>query len=114
MDYILIFDAIIAILGAYVMYSAFKMKRKGEISSFIVNPAEITRCKDKVGFIGHIYSQTLIFGVVCLVYGLLALVNDTGVTSLGQFFNIGGVIVFLVICVWYNIQVRKGKDKFFY
>ncbi|MBO5302668.1 MAG: hypothetical protein J6A92_01300 [Lachnospiraceae bacterium] len=114
MDYILIFDVIITILGAYVMFSAFQMKRKGEISSFIVNPAEITRCKDKNGFIGHVYSQTLIFGAVCLIYGLLALVNDTGVMFLGKFFNVAGVVVFLGIWIWYNAQVKKGKDKFFY
>ncbi|MBO5372689.1 MAG: hypothetical protein J6A75_08220 [Lachnospiraceae bacterium] len=114
MDYILIFDIIIAILGAYVMFSAFQMKKKGEISSFIVNPAEITRCKDRVGFIEHIFNKTVVFGVICLLFGILAIINDSGMFSLGQFFNAGGVIIFLGIWVWYNSQIKKGKDKFFY
>lgn len=113
MNYLLIFDVIITILGAYVIFSAFQMKRKGEISSFIVNPAEITRCKDKNGFINHIFSKTIIFGVICLVFGILAIINDSMV-SLGAFFNAGGVIVFLGVWVWYNTQVRKGKEQFFY
>lgn len=113
MDYIIIFDVIIICLGAYVMYSAWQMKRKGEISTFIVNPLEIAKCKDKPGFIAFIFDKTVIFGAVVLFYGILALLNDM-LQVIGSSLNTLGVILFFAVLIWYNSNIKKGKGKYFY
>ncbi len=113
MNYILIFDVIIAALGIYLVFSAWKMKITGEISTLIINSLEISRCKDKESFIASIYSQTIIFGMVSLIFGLLGCINDT-VYALGSVFDIGGVVVFIVAWLWFTREVRKKKEQFFY
>lgn len=113
MNFILIFDVIIAGLGVYLIYSAWQMKRTGEISTVIINSIEIARCKDRKSFIDSIYNQTVIFGMISLVFGLLGCINDT-VYPLGKLFDIGGVVVFIVAWLWFTREVRKKKEKFFY
>ena len=46
MNLVLIFDVIIAGLGIYLIYSAFQMKKTGEISNVIINELEVTKCKE--------------------------------------------------------------------
>lgn len=60
MNLVLIFDVIIAGLGIYLIYSAFQMKKTGEISNVIINELEVTKCKDRKSFIQSIYNQTVI------------------------------------------------------
>ncbi len=113
MDYIVIFDVIIVILGVYLIYAALQMKRTGEISTVIINRMEIGNCRDKRGFIDRIYKQTLIFGGVALAFGILGGVNDM-VFSLGRVYDIGSVIVFLIVWFWFTKAIRKGRTEFFY
>lgn len=113
MNFILIFDVIIAGLGVYLIYSAWQMKRTGEISTVIINSIEIARCKDKKSFIDNIYKQTVIFGMISLIFGLLGCINDA-VYPLGKIFDIGGVVVFLMSWLLFTREVRKKKEIFFY
>ena len=51
MDFMLIFDLVIAGLGLYLIYSSLKMRQTGELSTIVVNQADMARCRDKGGFI---------------------------------------------------------------
>lgn len=113
MDYIIIFDVIIAILGIYLVYSCFRMNKSGELSTFIIHREEILRCKDKKAFIDATFKPTLIFGMVAMLYGGLAFVNDS-IAPLGKVFDIGGAIIFLAVLVWFALFMKKEKTKYFY
>ena len=113
MDYMLIFDILIGALGLYLVYTAFQMKRSGEISTMIINQDDITRCKDKQGFIDMIYRKVAVFGGVSLVFSVFNGISD-GIHSFGRVFNIAGVTVFLIVWIWFTWHLRKGREKFFY
>ena len=113
MEYRVIFDVIIVALGVYLIYAGFQMKRTGEISTVIINRMEIGNCRDKKGFIDKIYKQTLIFGVVALAFGILGGVNDM-LYSLGRVYDIGSVLIFLVVWFWFTKAIRNGRKEFFY
>lgn len=113
MDFIVIFDVIIGGLGIYLVYSAFQMKRSGEISTIIMNREDIIKCKDKRGFIDYIYGRTLIFGLLSLIFGILGGINDS-VYSFGRFFNIVGVTIFIIVWLWFTHELKKGRDRYFY
>ena len=113
MNLVLIFDVIIAGLGIYMIYSAFQMKKTGEISNVIINELEVTKCKDRKSFIQSIYNQTVIFGAISVIFGVLGCINDT-VFSLGKVFDIGGVFIFVGAWLWFTREVRKKKGEYFY
>ena len=70
MNLVLIFDVIIAGLGIYLIYSAFQMKKTGEISNVIINELEVTKCKDRKSFIQSIYNQVIILGAIAVIFGV--------------------------------------------
>ncbi len=113
MDYIIIFDVVLVIVGAYLIFSGLQMKKTGKISAFIVNQEEIGRCKDTQGFIAGIYRQTWAFGAALLLFGVFGCINDT-VYAFGRFFDLGSVLFFLTAWFWFTRENRKGKEKFFH
>lgn len=113
MNFMVVFDVVIAVLGLYLIYAAMQMKRSGEISNVIVNPEEIARCKNKRGFIDFIYDKVLIFGVVALAFGILGGISD-GISSFGRIYTVISISLFVLAWLWFANQLRKGREKFFY
>lgn len=112
MNYMVIFDLIILGLGIYLLYTSVQMKKKGEISTLIVNSEEIPKCRDKQGFIDFMYKKTLILAIVALVFGILAGISD-GIHSFGKYFTIGADVIFVVTWLWFIVEQRKGREKYF-
>lgn len=113
MDFMLIFDLIIAGLGIYLVYSSMKMKNTGELSTIVVSQEEMARCRDKQGFIDAIAMKSVGFGGIALIFGILAIVNDI-YSLLGKYFNIAGAVVFIGTWLWFAGQLRKAREQFFY
>lgn len=110
MNIIKIFDIIILVFGAYMILSALKMKKSGKISSTVITSEEIAGCKDKEGFIAFMYWKEALFGGVIVLVGLLGLINDL-VVSLGNF-NILEMLIFLGAFLWFQLQLRKAREKY--
>lgn len=113
MDFMLIFDLIIAGLGIYLIYSSLKMKNTGELSTIVVSQEDMARCKDKQGFVEAISMKSVCFGIVALVFGVLAILNDV-YALLGRYFNMVGAVVFIGAWFWFAGELRKAREKFFY
>ncbi|MCI8874491.1 MAG: hypothetical protein HFI77_00245 [Lachnospiraceae bacterium] len=113
MDFMLIFDLVIAGLGLYLIYSSLKMRQTGELSTIVVNQDDMARCRDKGGFIEAIAMKSVYFGLVALIYGILALLNDF-YSIFGKYFNVAGAVVFIVSWLWFAGELRKAREKFFY
>ncbi len=112
MNVMLIFDVIIVVFGAYMIFQGFGMKKKGEISAVLITPEEILKCKDTSGFIAEMYWKEAAFGGVIILVGILGLVNDL-VCALGvlNFIRVAG---FLVMFLWFQTSLQKARGKFFY
>lgn len=110
MEVMTIFDVVIAGFGIYMIAAALKMKKTGEISSAVITPEEIAKCKDKKGFIDFIYWKEAVFGVMVILAGVLGIVNEH-VVSLGAF-NIVELVVFLGAFIWFQTQLNKARKVF--
>lgn len=113
MDYMVLFNVILAGLGVYLLFAASKMQRTGEISSIIVAAEEIMMCKDKKGFIAAIYKPTQIFGIVSVICGVFNTINDLW-KVFGKIPGVIGVIIFVLTWFWFLMTVNKARSKFFY
>lgn len=112
MNVMLIFDVIIVVFGAYMIFQGFGMKKKGEISSVLITPEEILKCKDKNGFISEMYWKEAVFGGAIIIVGILGLINDL-VRELNVM-NVIRVAGFLVMFVWFQTSLQKARGKFLY
>lgn len=112
MNVMLIFDVIIIVFGAYMIFQGLGMKKKGEISSILITPEEILKCKDKKGFISDIYWKEAVFGGVVILVGILGLINDL-VCELGVL-NTVRIVGFLVMFLWFQTSLQKARGKFLY
>lgn len=110
MNVMTIFNVVIAGFGVYMIGVALKMKRTGEISSVVINPEEIARCRDKKGFIAFMYWREAVFGGIVTLTGVLGFINDM-VVSLGGFLIVE-MLVFLAAFLWFQTSLRRAREKF--
>lgn len=111
-DMMVVFDFIILILGIYIWILSFKMKKTGVVASLFVAAEEAARCRDTAGFIAYLFPRGLLFGLVSIVFGAEGICNDL-IVDLGQVVNIILLLIFIAAWVWFSMQLRKGKEKFF-
>ena len=111
-DMMVIFDVIITIMGTYIIFSTIKMKKDGMVPNLFVPVEEMTKCKDQPGFIAFLFPRAIIFGLVSAIFGIEGVCNDMFL-NLGQIVNVIMIVVFIVAWVWFSMQLRKGKEKFF-
>lgn len=112
MDYIIIFDVIIAFLGVYLLYSALQMKRTQKISTLIVNKDVIARCRDKKSFIESVYRKMALFGIISIVFGICGCIDDM-VYSFGRTYDIVSVLLYLVAWFLFSREIRNESGKYF-
>lgn len=116
MNFMMAFDVILLMLGAYLLFAGFVMKRDGTIPPSIVPAQSMTGCKDQKGYANYLFPWVIAFAIGCLVFGLLSLGLDLNVISLGKvtgFINIVVIIAFLLLWGMFSFAIRKGHSKFF-
>lgn len=111
MNVMILFDAIMTVLGTYLLFMAQKMKRERRVPSFLITEQDLMRCRDQAGLSEYLFPRIVIFSVVILVFGILGLVNDL-VISLGNVVNIVMILIFLVAWVWFSAQLRKARKNY--
>lgn len=110
MNVMTIFDIVIAGFGVYMIGAALKMKKTGEISSAVIAPEELGKCRDKQGFIDFLYWKEALFGGLVVLVGVLGFINEQ-VVSLGSI-NVVEMLVFLAAFIWFQSEMRKAREKF--
>lgn len=113
MKTILLMDIVIAGFGVYLAIQAFAMKANGKITSLVVPPEEIKKCKDPKGYIRAIFPFMLFFAVVAFVAGLIGILCDTKVISVGRIWTLLELAAFLIALFVFAEGMRKAKEKFF-
>ena len=93
MDVMLVFNVVVALFGAYMIWSALQMKKSGKINSMVLAQEELKKVKDTKGFIEFLYWREMLFGALVLIVGVLGVLNET-VMPIGKA-SILEVIIFL-------------------
>lgn len=109
----LVFDVIILLLGIYLIISAVKMKKSGEISGLFLSSQEQLQCKDKRGFASFLFPRVMVLGGVAASFGIQGMCNDL-LFPMGKAVNAVMVILFLVAWGWFSVSLRKGKKTYLY
>ena len=107
MDVMLVFDAVVALFGAYMTGSALHMKKSGRINSMVLAQEELKKVK---GFIEFLYWREMLFGALVLIVGVLGVLNET-VMPIGKA-SILEVIIFLAAFIWFQNSLAKAREKF--
>ena len=77
MDVMLVFNVVVALFGAYMIWSALQMKKSGKINSMVLAQEELKKVKDTKGFIEFLYWREMLFGALVLIVGVLGVLNET-------------------------------------
>ncbi len=112
MDFILVFDVIILVLGAYIVYTGIKMKRERNVPTLFFAKEELNRCRDTEGLADYLFPRTMIFGGISAVFGVLGFFHDV-MGVLPEWINIVMMVVFLGAWGWFSWSLRKGKEAYF-
>lgn len=107
-----IFDLLIALSGAYLIYAAVIMKKDGKIVSSILpgKDVEANKMKDKEGFIKYMFGKLLLLGVLTLAAGIISMIN----TELGGpvYISLIGVVVVLTVLIVFSVSLTKARKMF--
>lgn len=105
-----VLDAVIAIMGVYLIFAGWKMKKTNEISVLLIAEEERKKCKNKERFIQDIYWKEMTFGVAMTIVAVLGFINEF-VTKLGKF-NYIELAVFLLVFIWFQHELVAARGKY--
>ena len=116
-DIMLIFDIIIAGLGAYLLYTAIRMRKENEVPEIFVAKEEASRCEDKSGFSTYMFPKTIVFAIISIVSGILCFLADIKLLPLdkksGNIFGIVMLLIFLAGWLYFTVFLKRAKGKYF-
>ncbi|WP_028235267.1 hypothetical protein [Pseudobutyrivibrio sp. MD2005] len=112
MSFMTIFDLVIGVLGAYLVFIGIKCSKKGEVDPMMITAEELTKCSDIKGLSKYLMPKTAIFGAFCVVFGAQGFLNDTGKVSFPQTVNVVFLIAFVLVWVVFSIAIRKAKKTY--
>lgn len=110
-----LFDILLVIFGAYMLFSGQRMKNSGKISTLIVPESEIQKIGNKKDFIKEVYGKMMVFAGIIMLYGAFGILTDFVPNIPGAAMgNIIGVIIFFVAMVWFFRSLINAKKKYMY
>lgn len=110
MDIMTIFDLILAVFGIYMVISGRNMSKHGEISTMLITSEEITRCRNKQGFIDYMYRKEVMFGALFIIIGGIGLINTYFISY--KVFDIIQLILLVATFLWFEKELGKARQQF--
>lgn len=108
-NFSLLFEIFLILFGIYLLFSANKMKKTKEPVTLLMQD-ELSHCRDKKGFAAEMEGKLRFFGAVVTAYGLIGSINDVYIHN--NWIRIMGVGIFLLVCFWFVVKLRKAREKF--
>lgn len=105
-----IIDAVIIILGLYLIFVSLRMKKTKKVNTFIVDEETLKRCKDQKAFAEYLFPTMLIFSIILTITGIVRIIHDL-VYQIGIFQYIIAFIAFVAFLFFYK-QLTDGRNKF--
>ncbi len=112
MSFMTIFDVIIAVLGAYLVFAGIKCTKKGEVDPMMITSEELTRCTNIEGLSKYLMPKTAIFGAFCILFGIQGLLNDTKTIPFPQPVNVFFLLAFVIVWIIFSYFIRKAKKTY--
>jgi hypothetical protein len=110
-DVIKIFDVIVLLLGVFLLFGAFQVK-KGIIPHTFIPADVMTRCYDLEGMKNRLFPVTLLFAIVSLAYGVYGILFDFKIVTVeGQFIsflNVLFIVMFISSWVVFSKTLKKA------
>lgn len=109
-NFLIIFDIVIFGYGWMIISAAIKMKKTGVPASMLIPQEDLAGSKDPRGFCEEMYPKTLIFGIICVLFGIIS--------GAGEFFTKSNIVtsaammVFIVAVLVYCNLMRKARYKY--
>ena len=107
---VLLFNIVMVVLGAYLLYATRKMKTSGVIPTLFMAPEELRKLKDKQGFIAMVYRPQMVLAVVFILLGLLDVFFEYVVPF--AYYGYVELVVFLVTFAWYGKAFHDAREKY--
>ena len=108
----LLLDSLLTIVGVYLIYSAVKMKRTGEVPQGIIvrKDADLSKAPDIPGFISYTYGKIVIIGVCACICGGISIVNDMygGLTMVQLIL----AFAFFILLIIFGVFMAKAQKKY--
>lgn len=112
MNFFAIFDAIIGVLGAYLVFTGIKSYKNGEVDPMMITKEELARCNDIRGLSKYLMPKCGIFGGFCVLFGIQGLVNDIHIFDFPRGINIAFLIAFVVVWGIFSFFIHKAKKMY--
>ena len=109
-DFMVVFDFILLIYGAYSVYASRKMQQNGQPPQWLMSAEEIQRVRKPQEFCEHMGPRTMIFGLLCVLYGIYGIVTTMYLKN--QTLEAIGVGIFIVIIIWFVVTLRNAKKRY--
>lgn len=107
-----IFDIVLVLFGAYMMYASFQMKVNDVIKTGVILPPSVPEngLSDREGFKNYAYPRHMAEGVIMIILGMTGI----GLDIYGfQIYHILVYIVVLILWLVFYLSVEKGKRKYY-
>ena len=112
MNFFAIFDVIIGVLGAYLVFTSIRSSKNGEVDPMMITKEELARCADIKGLSKYLMPKCGIFGAFCVVFGVQGLINDINLISFPRPVNIAFLIAFVVVWGVFSYFIHKAKKEY--
>jgi hypothetical protein len=111
-NFMTIFDIVIAVLGAYLVFAGIKSYKKSEVDPMMVTAEELAKCNDIPGLSKYLMPKTAIFGGFCILFGIQGLLSDTEKIAFPKSVNIVFLVAFIVVWAVFTHFIRKAKKTY--
>ncbi len=106
----IMFGFILMVYGAYSIHTANEMKKTGNPPQWLVAEREMNRIHNPREFCEALRPKTMLFGVVCILYGAYSMVESMFIQK--DVAEAAGVTVFVVFLIWFIITLQNTKGKY--
>lgn len=109
-NFLMLFDIIILGYGLCIISSAVKMNKTKVPASMLIPEEDLVGSKDPKGFCEVMYKKTLIFGILCVLYGLSGIGSELFWQS--RIINIVSLTIFIIAVLWYCREMRSARHTY--
>ena len=110
--FMVIFDVVVGVLGAYLGFSGIKNYKASTIEPMMITTDELTRVTDVAGMSKFLMPKLSLFGFFCLVFGIQGFLNDAGIVNFPKTVNVIFLIAFLAVFIVFSYHTSKAKRKY--
>lgn len=112
MNFFAIFDVIIGVLGAYLVFTGIKSYKNGEVDPMMITKEELSKCNDIAGLSKYLMPKCGIFGLFCVLFGIQGFINDIHVFDFPKAVNIAFLIAFVIVWGVFSFFIHKAKKMY--